>query len=102
MGLMRFLIILIQAIGLLLLVRVVGRAVARVLHPPSLAGRPESRAVPGSTDLVRDRVCNTFIPRTARSRRASPGRPATSVPRPVATRRPHSTARPELTAPEAG
>jgi hypothetical protein len=62
---MTLLIRLLQILVFLLVARLLLRGVAaffRALQAPARA--PEPRAQPGSpTDLVRDRVCNTFLPR---------------------------------------
>jgi hypothetical protein len=60
---MLFLSRLFQTILLLLLVRFVLRgiaALARARRAPPAAPRPKSEA---ATELIRDRVCNTFLPR---------------------------------------
>ncbi|HLA77023.1 MAG TPA: hypothetical protein VJU18_05520 [Vicinamibacteria bacterium] len=57
---MPVLILLLRVIGILLLVRVVGRFVAGLLR----GLRDDSPARPRvEGDLVRDRICNTFVPR---------------------------------------
>jgi hypothetical protein len=61
-------IVLLRVIGVLLLVRLVGRflvAVVRAMREqtaggPGPAGGP---ATPSGGEMVRDRVCNTFVPR---------------------------------------
>jgi hypothetical protein len=59
---MLFLSSLIRIVFILLVVRFVLRAIASFLRPKSRtpgAGAPEPRSLQG--DMVRDRVCNTFI-----------------------------------------
>ncbi len=54
------LILLLRLIGILLLVRVVGRFVAGVMRGLRDDSKPRSRL---QGDLVRDRICNTYVPR---------------------------------------
>lgn len=56
----RFLVVLVRVLLGLFLVRLVLRAIAGVLRPP-----PERTAAPSAAgvDMVRDHVCNTFLPR---------------------------------------
>lgn len=59
---MLFLSSLIRIVVVLLVVRFVLRAIASFLRPKSRtqgAGAPEPRSLQG--DMVRDRVCNTFV-----------------------------------------
>ncbi len=62
----------IRAVGLLLrflavlfLVRLALRFLVAVFKGATTPAPGERRAVPASTDLVRDRVCNTFLPRSS-------------------------------------
>lgn len=56
----RLLVFAIRALGLLLLIRFVSRAFqAQAPRRPTPAAAPPAMA----PDLVRDRVCNTFLPR---------------------------------------
>ena len=57
-----FLSRLVRILFVLLLVRLVLRAVASALRPRPAAAPPRSPAAP-DRELVRDRVCNTFLPR---------------------------------------
>ena len=63
-------IVLLRVIGVLLLVRLVGRFVVAVVQAlrEQTAGGPGPAVAPATTsgEMVRDRVCNTFVPRTAR------------------------------------
>lgn len=60
----RGLLLLLQFLFILLVVRLVGRALARAFAPRP-ARRPAA-ATPArpAEELVRDRVCNTFVPRS--------------------------------------
>lgn len=66
-----FLVRLVRILGILLLVRLVLRAVAAWARGPRPAPGP-----PGATptDLVRDRICNTFLPRERALRSLVAGR----------------------------
>jgi hypothetical protein len=64
-----FLVRLVQVLGLLLLVRLVLRALVARRSTPS-APRPAT----SDRDLVRDRVCNTFLPRERAVRAMVAGR----------------------------
>jgi hypothetical protein len=56
---MRFLVVVLNALVVLFLVRLVLRGLASFLRP-----RPQGAAArKESVDMVRDRVCNTFLPR---------------------------------------
>jgi len=51
----------------LIIVRMVLRAVARLFGPPRTSARPGAGSRPPlrpAEDLVRDRVCNTYVPRS--------------------------------------
>ena len=57
-------IVLLRVIGVLLLVRLAGRfvvAVVRALRETTTG--PAPAAAGGAGEMVRDRVCNTFVPR---------------------------------------
>ena len=54
---MRVLVLLLRVLLVLLLLRFLGRAVAALLRPA-----PSPPEIP-DVDTVRDRVCNTFVPR---------------------------------------
>ena len=59
---MAFLVGLIRVVFVLLVVRIVLRTIAAFLRPksrPQAAAAPETPALAG--DLVRDRICNTFV-----------------------------------------
>lgn len=63
---MPFVIGFLRLLLLLLLLRLVVRAVARLFAPAAAPARPPAgggQQQPGRVPLVRDRVCNTFVPR---------------------------------------
>jgi hypothetical protein len=72
---LRGVFLVLRIVGLLLIVRMVLRALAGVSRgtiPPRDAGsRPGTKAV---ADLVRDRMCNTFLPRDRAVRATVSGR----------------------------
>ena len=62
---MRALLLVVQVLFWLLLIRLVVRAVVRLLAPPSRAGSaPPPRPMRPAEDLVLDRVCRTHVPRS--------------------------------------
>ena len=64
---MGFLVGLLRVLLALFVVRLLVRAFAGFLRaraaPPAVPERPQSRAGQQGTELVRDRVCNTFLPK---------------------------------------
>jgi hypothetical protein len=61
-------LVLLRALGLLMAVRLLGRlaaAVVQAMRPETApAGAPGAAPAPaGGGEMVRDRVCNTFVPR---------------------------------------
>jgi hypothetical protein len=67
----RFLVVLVRVLVGLFLVRLVLRAIAGALRPPSeRAAAPPAAGV----DMVRDNVCNTFLPRERALRAVLAGR----------------------------
>lgn len=67
---MAFLLGLLRILVALFVVRLLGRAVAGWLRPAA----PRRPAVPASVDMVRDRVCNTFLRRDRALRAVIAGR----------------------------
>jgi hypothetical protein len=66
------LFLLLRILGVLLLLRVAGRFFAGLLQ--GLREAPSGRRVALQGDLVRDRVCNTFVPRDRALRALVAGR----------------------------
>ena len=70
---LRGLIFVLRVVGFLLVLRLVLRALASLSGPREAPGPAPSRPrTAPPTDLVRDRVCNTFVPRD-RALRATVG-----------------------------
>ncbi len=57
---MPFLINILRFLLIVFVVRLVGRGLASLFRPPK---RPQAGGEPAGVELVRDRVCNTFVPR---------------------------------------
>lgn len=66
------LVLLLRILGVLLLIRLAGRFVAGLLQ--GLREPPRGRGSALQGDLVRDRICNTFIPRDRALRALVAGR----------------------------
>lgn len=57
--------LLLRFLAILFLVRLALRFLAAVFRGATTPAPGERRQVPVSADLVRDRVCNTFLPRSS-------------------------------------
>ncbi len=68
---MSFVVGALRILLILFVVRLVGRAVAALFRP---ASRPRATPKMEGIDLVRDRVCNTFLPREQAIRSVVAGR----------------------------
>lgn len=66
------LLLLLRILGLLLLLRLAGRFVAGLIR--GLRDDPPGRKQAAQGDLVRDRICNTFVPRDRALRALVAGR----------------------------
>jgi hypothetical protein len=60
----RGLLLVLRFVFILFAVRMVVRGLARVLAPRTASGPAPGPAVRPSEELVRDRICNTFVPRS--------------------------------------
>ncbi len=67
--------LLVRFLFVLVVLRMISRTVAAFLRPREAEpARPRARAKP-ATDLVRDRVCNTFLPQDRALRAVVDGKP---------------------------
>ena len=60
----RGVLLVLRFVFILFAVRIVVRGLARVLAPRSASGPAPGPAARPSEELVRDRICNTFVPRS--------------------------------------